>query len=50
VIWNTFLLSLREIRARGSAGVLVTHSALAARSADRVLRLAGGRLAPVTAG
>jgi predicted ABC-type transport system involved in lysophospholipase L1 biosynthesis ATPase subunit len=26
--------------------VLVTHSALAARSADRVLRLAAGRLEP----
>jgi putative ABC transport system ATP-binding protein len=43
-------LLVREIRARGAAGVLVTHSALAARSADRVLRLAGGRLAPGTAG
>lgn len=43
-------LLVREIRARGAGGVLVTHSTLAARSADRVLRLAGGRLAPGTAG
>jgi putative ABC transport system ATP-binding protein len=42
-------LLVRETRARGAAGVLVTHSALAARSADRVLRLADGRLAPGTA-
>jgi putative ABC transport system ATP-binding protein len=40
-------LLVRETRARGAAGVLVTHSALAARSADRVLRLAGGRLEAV---
>jgi putative ABC transport system ATP-binding protein len=42
-------LLVREIRARGAGGVLVTHSALAAHSADRVLRLADGRLAPATA-
>ncbi len=32
------------IRDRGAAGVLVTHSPLAARTADRVLRLEHGRL------
>jgi putative ABC transport system ATP-binding protein len=39
-------LLVREIRAQQAAGVLVTHSALAARSTDRVLRLTGGRLVP----
>jgi predicted ABC-type transport system involved in lysophospholipase L1 biosynthesis ATPase subunit len=39
-------LLVRETRAQRAAGVLVTHSALAARSADRVLRLTGGRLVP----
>jgi putative ABC transport system ATP-binding protein len=39
-------LLVRETRSRGAAGVLVTHSALAARSADRVLRLAAGHLEP----
>jgi putative ABC transport system ATP-binding protein len=39
-------LLVREIRAQRAAGVLVTHSALASRSADRVLRLTDGRLLP----
>jgi putative ABC transport system ATP-binding protein len=34
------------IRAGGAAGVLVTHSAHAARTADRILRLEHGRLQP----
>jgi putative ABC transport system ATP-binding protein len=37
-------LLAREIRGRGAAGVLVTHSEAAAATADRVLRLAQGRL------
>jgi len=37
-------LLAREIRERHAAGVLVTHSATAAASADRVLRLDHGRL------
>jgi putative ABC transport system ATP-binding protein len=41
-------LLTRETRARGAAGVLVTHSTLAARSADRVLRLRDGRLMPAS--
>jgi predicted ABC-type transport system involved in lysophospholipase L1 biosynthesis ATPase subunit len=32
------------VRAAGAAGVLVTHSALAAAQADRVLELDHGRL------
>ena len=39
-------LLAREIRERHAAGVLVTHSATAAASADRVLRLEHGRLVP----
>jgi putative ABC transport system ATP-binding protein len=39
-------LLAREIRTRAAAGVLVTHSANAAASADRVLRLEHGRLVP----
>jgi putative ABC transport system ATP-binding protein len=40
------MLSLlaREIRSRGAAGVLVTHSEAAVATADRVLRLDHGRL------
>jgi len=37
-------LVAREIRARGACGVLVTHSALAAQSADRILVLDHGKL------
>jgi putative ABC transport system ATP-binding protein len=37
-------LLAQTIRAQGSAGVLVTHSAQAAATADRVLRLEHGRL------
>ena len=37
-------LVAREIRARGAAGVLVTHSASAAQSADRILVLDHGKL------
>ena len=37
-------LVAREIRARGAGGVLVTHSASAAQSADRILVLDHGRL------
>jgi putative ABC transport system ATP-binding protein len=39
-------LLAREIRRRGAAGVLVTHSESAAATADRVLRLDHGRLVP----
>jgi putative ABC transport system ATP-binding protein len=39
-------LLAREIRRRSAAGVLVTHSASAAATADRVLRLDHGRLVP----
>jgi putative ABC transport system ATP-binding protein len=35
-----------EIRAHGASGVLVTHSEIAARTADRVLLLDHGRLRP----
>ncbi|HVG04778.1 MAG TPA: ABC transporter ATP-binding protein [Burkholderiaceae bacterium] len=35
-----------EIRARGAAGILVTHSAVAAQTADRVVLLDHGRLRP----
>jgi putative ABC transport system ATP-binding protein len=39
--------ALREaVKREGAAGLLVTHSAVAASSADRVLRLAGRHLAP----
>ncbi len=34
------------VKREGAAGVLVTHSPVAAAAADRVLRLAGRRLAP----
>jgi putative ABC transport system ATP-binding protein len=37
-------LLAREVRGRGAAGVLVTHSEAAAATADRVLRLAHGLL------
>ena len=37
-------LVAREIRARGAGGVLVTHSASAAQSADRILVLDHGKL------
>jgi putative ABC transport system ATP-binding protein len=39
----------RSVRSSGAAGILVTHSAAAARTADRVLRLDHGRLHPVAA-
>ncbi|MCU0833434.1 MAG: ABC transporter ATP-binding protein [Chromatiaceae bacterium] len=39
-------LLARAIKARGAAGVLVTHSEHAAATADRVLRLDHGRLVP----
>jgi len=43
----TTLQALREaVKREGAAGLLVTHSAVAAACADRVLRLAGRRLAP----
>ncbi len=39
--------ALREaVKREGAAGLLVTHSAVAAATADRVLRLAGRRLGP----
>ncbi|MBX3673848.1 MAG: ABC transporter ATP-binding protein [Burkholderiales bacterium] len=39
--------SLRDaVKREGAAGLLVTHSAVAAAAADRVLRLAGRRLGP----
>ena len=39
--------ALREaVKREGAAGLLVTHSAVAAASADRVLRLKGRRLGP----
>jgi putative ABC transport system ATP-binding protein len=38
-----------QLRRDGAAGVLVTHSALAAASTDRVLRLSRDGLAPVSA-
>ncbi|HQR76419.1 MAG TPA: ABC transporter ATP-binding protein [Burkholderiaceae bacterium] len=40
-------LLAREIRGRGAAGVLVTHSEAAAATADRVLRLDHGKLVPL---
>ena len=36
----------RAVRESGAAALMVTHSTLAAARADRVLRLAGGRLRP----
>jgi putative ABC transport system ATP-binding protein len=39
-------LLAREIRTRGAGGVLVTHSEVAARAADRILVLEHGRLQP----
>ena len=39
-------LLARTIKARGAAGILVTHSEHAAGTADRVLRLDHGRLVP----
>jgi putative ABC transport system ATP-binding protein len=39
--------ALREaVKREGAAGLLATHSAVAAASADRVLRLKGRRLGP----
>ena len=39
--------SLRDaVKREGAAGLIVTHSAVAAAAADRVLRLAGRRLGP----
>ncbi|HYS12749.1 MAG TPA: ABC transporter ATP-binding protein, partial [Burkholderiaceae bacterium] len=43
---KTLALIADEIRARGAAGILVTHSSAAAAKCDRVLRLDGGRLQP----
>ena len=41
------MTALREaVKREGAAGLLVTHSAVAAASADRVLRLAGRHLGP----
>lgn len=40
-------LLAREIRSRGAGGVLVTHSASAAQSADRIVVLYHGRLRPL---
>ncbi|MGE0357731.1 MAG: ABC transporter ATP-binding protein [Burkholderiales bacterium] len=41
------MAALREaVKRQGAAGLLVTHSAVAAASADRVLRLAGRHLGP----
>ncbi|MCM2328529.1 MAG: ABC transporter ATP-binding protein [Lysobacter sp.] len=43
----TAMQSLRAaVKREGAAGLLVTHSAVAAASADRVLRLAGRHLGP----
>jgi len=42
-------LLVTQIRGRGAAGVLVTHSAAAAALADRVLVLSQGRLHPQSA-
>jgi len=39
-------LLAREVRTRGAGGVLVTHSAAAAQTADRVVVLDHGRLRP----
>ena len=39
-------LLAHEIRSRGAGGVLVTHSASAAQSADRIVVLDHGRLSP----
>jgi putative ABC transport system ATP-binding protein len=41
---NTLALIANEIRARGAAGILVTHSSAAAAKCDRILRLDAGRL------
>ncbi len=35
-----------QIHAQGASGVLITHSLAAAQTADRILVLSGGRLAP----
>jgi len=43
---QTLALIANEIRARGAAGILVTHSAAAAAKCDRILRLDAGRLTP----
>jgi len=43
---QTLALIASEIRARGAAGILVTHSAAAAAKCDRILRLDAGRLRP----
>ncbi|MGH6624699.1 MAG: ABC transporter ATP-binding protein [Burkholderiaceae bacterium] len=41
---SVLALLAREIRGRGAAGILVTHSEAAAATVDRVLRLDHGRL------
>jgi putative ABC transport system ATP-binding protein len=45
------LATLRaQLHQRGAAGILITHSLAAARSADRILMLAAGQLQAVDAG
>ena len=44
---NTLALIAAEVRARGAAAILVTHSSAAAARCDRILRLDAGRLRPV---
>jgi putative ABC transport system ATP-binding protein len=39
-----------QLHAHRAAGILITHSSAAARSADRILRLAGGQLHALPAG
>jgi putative ABC transport system ATP-binding protein len=43
---NVLNLIVTAVREQRAAGVLVTHSELAARTADRILRLKHGRLVP----
>jgi putative ABC transport system ATP-binding protein len=38
-----------QLRARGAAGILITHSLAAARTADRILLLTAGQLQPLPA-
>jgi putative ABC transport system ATP-binding protein len=46
---DQILRLLREqLRATCASGILITHSMTAARSADRILRLEGGKLQPLT--
>jgi putative ABC transport system ATP-binding protein len=44
----THILALlrAQVHAQGASGVLITHSLAAAQTADRILTLEGGRLAP----